>query len=184
MQAQNKNMANVAKTQNKTKKQSVISKQNRKKIINTYYQLYRAFLLKNLMSGMTLGAASHNAIQMVRAKLSTMDKTNPVTEMLLRVNARHARRVTKRVMTSKYRDARAIMNADQRTKLTAVVAQLIKHSLGTINMMLNQYKPKHQENTKIAPAKTRVVAKPTQPQLNIMLVARIKQMNDMRQRAA
>lgn len=181
MQTKTNNMATVAKTQTKKKKKSIVSKENRKKIIVAYYQLYRAFLLKNLMSGMTLGAASHNALQLLQSKISTMDKANPVTKLLMRVHKHHSKRVAKRVMTSKYRDARAIVKPEQRAKLTATVMNLIRTSLGVFNSMSAQYKPK--QKVKVA-AKQQVAPKPVQQKQNMVLLIQVKQMNDMRQRAA
>ena len=136
------NMAKVAKTQRKKKKKSIISLDNRKKIVRAYYTLYRAFLVKNLLSGMTLGAASHNALQLVRAKIATMDKTNPVTKYLLRINKRHTRRMAKRIMTSKYRDARAVAKPDVRAKLTQKIPQWVKSALNTFSTVSALYKQK------------------------------------------
>lgn len=161
MQTQTNNMAKVAKTQQK-KKKSIISDADRKKAFVAYRQLYSAFLLQNLMVGATLGAASHKAIQLVRAKIATIDKGNPIRKMLLRMNKRHAKRIAKRVMTSKYRDARAVVKPEQRAKLIALISKLVKSANTTLNALAAQYKPKQ----------------------NILLQIKIKQMNNMRQRAA
>ena len=152
MQVQNqKNMAQNAKTQNKAKPQPIISRPDCKKIVLAYYQLYRAFLLKNLLAGMTLGAASHNAMQLIRAKIKTMNNKNPVTMYLTRINARHTRRVTKRIMTSPHRDARATATPNDRARLLAIIATNINKSLNTFNMMTAQYKNK----TSVSQTKTK-----------------------------
>ena len=150
MQAKSQNnMATSAKTQTKKKKQSVIPLADRKKIAQAYYQFYHAFLLKNLLSGMTLGAASHNAMQMVRAKIATLDKDSPVAKYLLHINARHAKRVAKRIMTGKYRDARAIASPETRAKLNTILPKLIQSATNTFNTMSARYKAK--ANQKPAP---------------------------------
>ncbi|MBR2286097.1 MAG: hypothetical protein IJ866_01405 [Alphaproteobacteria bacterium] len=177
------NMANIAKTQTqkttKSKKQPVISRENRKKIARAYYQLYRVFLLKNLLAGMTLGAASHNAMQLVRAKIATMDKANPVTKYLLRINARHSKRVAKRIMTNKYRDARATATPETRAKIAKLMPKWLAFSLNTFNTMSALYKPK----TIAKPAPTKTVAKPA-PQVQRPTLLQIKIAEQQRQRAA
>ena len=172
------NMATVAKTQRGTKnKKSVISLENRKKIVRAYYQLYRVFLLKNLLSGMTLGAASHNAMQLVRAKLSTMDKNNPVTKYLLRINARHSKRVAKRIMTGKYSNAHATAKQETRAKIAKLMPQWLAFSLNTFATMSAMYKPK----TVAVQKPTNTVAKPATVQHpSILLQIQIAK----RQRAA
>ena len=152
MQTQANNMATVAKTQSKTKKKPIISKENRREIARAYYQLYRAFLLKNLLAGMTLGAASHNALQLMRAKIASMDNNNPVTIYLKHIHARHSRRVAKRIMTSKYRDAHATTNAGTRARLTAMIPKWTQTALDTLNKMSAQYQQK--TIAKAAPVKT------------------------------
>ena len=97
---------------------------------------------------MTLGTASHNAMQMVRAKLSTMDKANPVTKYLLRINARHAKRVAKRVMTGKYRNARATAKPETRAKINTLMPKWLAFSLTTFASMSALYKPKMATNAK------------------------------------
>lgn len=154
MQAKSQNnMATSAKTQTKKKKQSVIPLADRKKIAQAYYQFYHAFLLKNLLDGMTLGAASHNAMQMVRAKIATLDKDSPVAKYLLHINARHAKRVAKRIMTGKYRDAPAIASPETRAKVNAFITKNFAEANKTLNTMAAQYKPK-------TPAKAPQVQKP------------------------
>lgn len=167
------NMAKIAKTQTKAKKKSVISIEHRKNIVRAYYQLYRAFVIKNLLAGMTLGAASHNAMQLVRAKLSTMDKNNPVTKYLVRIHTRHARRVAKRIMTGKYRNARATAKPETWAKIVANMPKWIMAGLNTFAAMSALYKPKQQT---VAPKQA---AKP-----NIMLLIQMKQLNNARQHAA
>ena len=157
MQAQTNNMAKVAKTQNKNKKQSLISKEDRRKLSRAYYQMYKAFLLNNLLLGMTLGAASHNAIQLVRTKLSTMDRNNPVTEYLLRIHSHHSRHVAKKVMTSKYRDFHATATPETRAKINTRMPMWTKFSLDIFNNMSEKYKPR--VSAKQKPLQT--VAKPT-----------------------
>ena len=169
----NNNMATVAKTHQSGKKQHVISLENRKQIARAYYQLYRVFLLKNLLSGMTLGVASYNAMQMVRAKIATMDKNNPVTKYLLRINARHSKRVAKRIMTGKYRDARATATPETRTKINKLMPQWLAFSLNTFATMSARYKLKSQTATKTA-------QKPNQ----VLLQIKLKQMQLQNQRSA
>lgn len=185
MQTKTNNMAKVAKTQNQTKKQPIISKENRKKIARAYYQLYRAFLLRNLLSGMTLGAASHNAVQMVRAKIATMDRNSPVTRYLLRLNSRHSKRIAKRVMTSKYRDTHAFATSVQRAQYSALVSKLVNSAMSTLNTMSAQYQPKSitkpvavKTATKPAPvvSKVKPTVKPVQPQQILLLQIQMKQM--------
>jgi glutamine synthetase adenylyltransferase len=143
-------MAKAVKTQ-RGKKKSPVSNEHRKKIVRAYYQLYRVFVLKNLLSGMTLGAASHNAMQLVRAKISTMDKNNPVTKYLMRINARHAKRVAKRAMTSKYRNARATTKPETRARITKLMPKWMAFSLNTFATMSALYKPKTNANTTVIP---------------------------------
>ena len=140
MQANMNNMAKVAKTQ--TKKKNNAAKSKRRAVARAYYQIYRAFLLRNLVSGMTLGAASHNALMLVRAKIATMDKNNPVVKMLVRINTRHSKRAAKHIMTSKYRDAHMIIKPGQREKVMASVSRVINSANAKLNAMLAMYKPK------------------------------------------
>ena len=170
------NMATIAKTQSGKKKKSVITLEHRKHIVRAYYQLYRVFVLKNLLSGMTLGAASHNAMQLVRAKLSTMDKNNPVTKYLLRINARHSKRVAKRVMTGKYSNAHATATPETRAKINALMPKWIAFSLNTFTTMSALYKPKEKMQQQVA-AKHNA-------QQKLMLLIKMKQINDVRQHAA
>ena len=174
------NMAKVAKTQGKAKKQHIISLDNRKKLVRAYYQLYRVFVLKNLLSGMTLGAASHNAMQLVRAKLSTMDKANPVTKYLLRINARHSKRVAKRIMTGKFRNARATAKPETRAKMTAMMPKWLQFSMNTFATMSALYKPKT-----VVKAQEKVAPKPNMQQnQNMMLLIKMQQISTARQHAA
>jgi len=186
------NMAQVAKTQTKKKKKSVISRENRKKVAVAYYQMYGAMLLKNIVSGMTLGAALHNAMQLIRAKLSTMDKSNPITRYLLRINARHSKRIAKFVMTSKHRDSRAKLTDDQRAKLSAAAIKLFTSANFVLNTVSAQYKPKQMPTAKkqtFASAQKKIATiqkttvKQTQQQ-NIALIIKMKQMNNIRQYAS
>ena len=163
--AQN-NMATVAKTQGKKKKKTIISRENRKKIIIAYYQMFSAFVLQNLMSGITLGAALHKSLQLIRAKLATMDKANPVTKMLLRLNKRHSKRIAKFVMTSKYRNATAKIKPEQRAKISAKIATMFKSANAVFNAMSAQYKPK--QNTK-------PVQQKNAPSLQILLLQNQRQ---------
>ena len=181
MQASNQNnMANVAKTQGMNKTKSVISKENQDKILRAYIALYNAFLLKNLMSGMTLGAASHNALQLLHTKIASMDKYNPVTRLLLRIHKYHSAIISKRVMTSKYRDAHAIVRPEDRTKLNATISQKVKYANATLNAMSTMYKPR--ETMEKAPAKT--ATKPAQRVPQMLLLIRMKELNEMHQRTA
>lgn len=144
----NNNMATSAKTQNKKKKKSIISLSDRKKLVIAHYQMYRAFLLKNLMSGMTLGEASYKALQLVRAKLATMDKNNHVTKFLIRINKRRSKRIAKRIIPTKNRDARIIMILGQREKAVKEFPKLVTNALNTINTISARYKPKAKTITK------------------------------------
>ena len=189
MQEATNNMATVAKTQNQTKKQPIISKENRKKIARAYYQLYRAFLLRNLLSGMTLGAASHNAVQLVRAKIATMDKNNPATKYLLRLNSRHSKRIAKRVMTSKYRDAVPNIKPEERAKLAAFVSKKFNDAMAVFNTMSAQYKTKKQMvvRPKIVAKKPvpvvkkqNATARPNLAQQKLLLVIKMKQLQNQR----
>ena len=185
MQTKTNNMATVAKTQGKKKKKSIISKQTKNVILRAYISLYNAFLLRNLLSGMTLGAASHNAVQMVRAKIATMDRNSPVTRYLLRLNSRHSKRIAKRVMTSKYRDTHAFATSVQRAQYSALVSKLVNSAMSTLNTMSAQYQPKSitkpvavKTATKPAPvvSKVKPTVKPVQPQQILLLQIQMKQM--------
>ena len=170
MQAKSQNnMATSAKTQSKKKKQSIIPLADRKKIAQAYYQFYHVFLLKNLLAGMTLGAASHNAMQMVRSKIASMDKNNPVTKYLSHINARHSKRVAKRIMTGKYRDARAIASPETREKLNTILPKLIQSAMNTFNTMSARYKAKADQ-------------KPAQQQM--VLQIKLKKLQNYRSNAA
>ncbi len=187
MQVQNQNnMARVAKTQGKKKKKTIISKENKNKILRAYISLYNAFLLKNLMSGKTLGAASYSALQLLKAKIATMDKRNPVTKLLLRIHKYHTKVVTKRVMTSKYRDLPMVVRPEERGKLAAFISKKFNEATATLNSMTKQYQPKQKAvlRPKFVNAQQKVAAKPAQQKQNVMLLIQVKQMNDMRQRAA
>ena len=148
---QKNNMAQVAKTQKaKQKKQHIISAENRKKLIIAHHQLYHAMFLRGLSLGMSIGAASHSAMQFVRTKISTMDKENPVTKFLLRVNKRSAKYIAKRIMLNKNRDIPVAFTSEQRKKVEARAPQWTNNALKTFNTLATQYKPKQ-----------KVVAKPT-----------------------
>ena len=148
------NMAQVAKTQKtKKKKQHIISAENRKKLIIAHHQLYRAMFLRGLMSGMTIGAASFNALQFVRTKISTMDKANPVTKFLLRVNKRATKHISKRVMMNKNRDIKLVFTPEQRKKVEAKIPQWMNKAFNVFGKFASQYKPKQKVATKVAPAK-------------------------------
>ena len=156
------NMATVAKTQTKRKKRPIISRENRRKVARAYYQMYSAFVLQGLLAGKTLGASSHNAILLIRAKLATMDKNNPVTKYLLRISSRHAKRIAKRIMTSKYRDAHAISTPDVRAKISAQIPKLVNSSLKTFVTISARYQTREKvATTKSAPKPTPVATKPT-----------------------
>lgn len=146
----------IATAQNNIKKRKAKSTTKRRTLARAYYQMYRAFLLRNLLSGMTLGAASHSAIQLMRAKISTMDKNNPIVKKLIRISARHAKLAAKHIMTSKHRDARVIAKPDQRAKMMATISNMINSGTKIIGAMVAQHKPKP---APIA-AKPKVVAKP------------------------
>ena len=135
------NMATVAKT-HKQKKKSVIAKKHKDKILRAYISLYNAFLLKNLMSGKTLGAASYSALQMVKSKIATMDKRNPVTKLLRRINASFSKAISKRIMTNKHRDSVANIKPEKREKLNAHVSKLFNDANAVLKDMSAQYKPK------------------------------------------
>ena len=148
------NMAQVAKTQKtKKKKQHIISAENRKKLIIAHHQLYRAMFLRGLMSGMTIGAASFNALQFVRTKISTMDKANPVTKFLLRVNKRATKHISKRVMLNKNRDIKLVFTPEQRKKVEAIIPQWMKKAFNVFGKIASQYKPKQKVAAKTAPTK-------------------------------
>ena len=121
------------------------------------------------MSGMTLGASAHKAMQMVRAKLSTMDKNNPVTRVLLRIHAEHSKRMAKRIMTSKHRDARAVVRPDQIAKINMTISKLTNSALSVFKSMSAQYAPKQNvtENT---------------DQRQLFLLIKMKQLDAQRQR--
>ena len=148
------NMAQVAKTQKtKKKKQHIISAENRKKLIIAHHQLYHAMFLRGLSMGMSIGAASHTAMQFVRTKISTMDKANPVTKFLLRVNKRSAKHIAKRIMLNKHRDMPVTFASEQRKKVEARVPQWTNSALKTFNTIAAQYKPKQKVVAKTAPVK-------------------------------
>jgi len=147
MQKSTNNMAQVAKTQ-KPKKKHIIPKSDRKKLAIAYYQLYRAMFLKGLLSRMTIGAASYNAFQFINAKLSTMDKSNPVTKFLIRINKHRSKRIAKRIMTSSNRNATVLFTPDNRKKLEFQFPQWTNKSLATFNRLSMQYKPKQQNIVK------------------------------------
>ena len=136
------NVAKAIKTQTKKKKKSPIARENRNKILRAYIALYNVFLLQNLMSGKTLGAASHGALQLLNAKIATMDKSNPVTRLLKRIHRYHSKKITKLIMTSKHRDAHATIRPEQRKKLIAMVSKKFADANKTLNAMTAQYKPK------------------------------------------
>ena len=140
-------MAQVAKTQ-KPKKKHIIPKSDRKKLAIAYYQLYRAMFLKGLLSRMTIGAASYNAFQFISAKLSTMDKSNPVTKFLIRVNERRSKRIAKRIMTSSNRNANVSFTSENSQKLESKIPQWINKTLATFNTLSAKYKPMAKRVTK------------------------------------
>lgn len=184
----NNNMANVAKTQRGKKKKSIISKENRNKILRAYIALYSAFLLKNLMSGMKLGAASYGALQLLNAKIATMDKQNPVTKLLKRMHKYHTKVMSKRIMTSPYRDAVPNIKPESRAKLAAFVSKKFNTANATLNAMSAMYKQKSQMvvKPKIVAGKQKSATNSAQNQQKLMLVIRMKQMQlqNHRQHAA
>jgi len=159
---QKNNMAQVAKTQ-KTKKKHIISKEDCKKLAIAHYQLYRAMFLKGLLSGMSIGAASHNAFQFIKAKLSTMDKNNPVTKFLIRVNKHLSKRITKRVMTSRNRDDHVVFIPQEQKKILVKIPQWTTKSLTVFNTLSAKYKPKQ-----------KIVAKPAQQTKDLPTVKEYK----------
>ena len=150
MQDKTNNMAQVAKTQ-KPRKKTIIPLQHRKYLLRAYYRLYDAFGLQNLAKGMTWGASAHTATQMVRAKLATMDKDNPVTKFLLRVHARHSKRMAKRAMTSPARNTRFPAPQEVIDKVNNAITTAINQSLSRIGKLSAIY-AKHNQNTAVKPA--------------------------------
>lgn len=147
MQKSTNNMAQVAKTQ-KPKKKYIIPKSDRKKLAIAYFQLYRAMFLKGLLSRMTIGAASYNAFQFINAKLSTMDKSNPVTKFLIRINKHRSKRIAKRIMTSSNRNATVLFAPDNRKKIEFQIPQWMNKTLATFNTLSTKYKPMAKRVTK------------------------------------
>lgn len=143
-------MAKAAKTQTKKKKKSPITRENRNKILHAYIAFYNAFLLQHLMAGKTLGASSHAALQMLNAKIATMDKSNPVTKLLKRIHRFHSKNITKLIMTNPHRDARATITPEQRARLSALVSKKFADATKTLNAMTAQYKQKTTTKTPIA----------------------------------
>lgn len=184
----NNNMATVAKTQRGKKKKSIITKENRNKILRAYIALYGAFLLKNLMSGMKLGMASYGALQLLNAKIATMDKQNPVTKLLKRMHKYHTKVMSRRIMTSPYRDAIPNIKPEARAKLATFVSKKFNMANTTLNAMSAMYKPKSQMvvKPKIVANTQKSAANSVQNQQKIMLVIRMKQMQlqNHRQHAA
>ncbi len=159
MQAQNQNnMAQIAKTQAKRKKKSPITRENQHKIFRAYIALYNAFLLQNLMNKKSLGAASHAALQMLAAKIATMDKSNPVTKALRRMHKRFSKKISRVIMTSRHRDAVAKIDTNMREKLTKQISQKINDANKTLNTMSAQYKPKTKTQAPVANKKPQLVA--------------------------
>ena len=154
MQTKAANMAQVAKTQSQNKITNIISKATRRKLVLAHHQLYRAFFLKGLLSGMTIGGASYNAFRIIKAKLSTMDQNNPVTKFLIRLTARKSKRLSKRIMPSRQRDAQIALIPEQREKLTKKIPNWINKSLTIINTISAQYKQNTQSVAMNAPAQT------------------------------
>ncbi|MBO4626252.1 MAG: hypothetical protein J5679_03215 [Alphaproteobacteria bacterium] len=139
MQNNANNMAQVAKTQKPKKKKHIISRSDRKRLAVAHFQMYRAMFLKGILSGMTIGAASHNAFQFINAKLSTMDRNNPVTKFLLRINKHRSKRIAKRVMTSRNRDAQVAFMPEQQQKIQAKIPQWTSKALFVFNTLLQRY---------------------------------------------
>ena len=159
MQAQNQNnMAQVAKTQAKKKKKSPITRENQHKIFRAYIALYNAFLLQNLMNKKSLGAASHAALQMLAAKIATMDKSNPATKLLRKIHKRFSKKISRVIMTSRLRDAVAKMSPDMREKLTKQISKKINDANKVLNTISAQYKPKTIAKTPVANKKPQLVA--------------------------
>ena len=192
--AQN-NMAKVAKTQkNKKKKKSPISKENQNKILRAYIMLYNAFSQKNLLSGMTLGAASYNALQLLQAKISAMDKKNPVTKLLRHIHKYHTKVISKHIMTSPFRDMPAKISPEHREKIAKRIPELFKTGNSLLNAMSAFYKPKAKPISKAQQfiiAEFKVASKPVpkkenvqQKRINPVLLLQIKMQEARRQRAA
>ena len=190
MQEKANNMATVAKTQAKKKKKSPITRENQNKILRAYIALYNAFLLQNLMSGKTLGAASYAALQLLNAKIATMDKRNPVTKLLRRIHRYHSKRITKLIMTSKHRDARATVRPEQRAKLNSFIAKKFAEANKTLNAMTAQYKPKtvakapQTQKPQLVAATVRVDNKKPNTQQRQKMVLQLWMQQQQRQRAA
>ena len=131
-------MAQVAKTQ--PKKKNAISRADRKKLVIAHYQMYRAMFYKCLISGLSIGASSHSAFRYVEAKLSTMDRNNPVTKFLLRLNKHRSKRIAKRIMPSRNRDARIGFMPYQQKNMELSIPKWINKSLNVFNTLAERYK--------------------------------------------
>ncbi|MBP5707914.1 MAG: hypothetical protein J6W79_02880 [Alphaproteobacteria bacterium] len=150
MQTVKNNMAQVAKTQKpKKKRKMIMSPADFKKLKDAHHKLYTALFRRELLAGKTIGAASHNAFELIKAKIKTMDR-GPVRRMLNFINAVSSRRTKKRIMPSKNRDAIVSFMPEKRREFAAKIPQDISNALGVINTLSTQYKPKQKTVTKPA----------------------------------
>ena len=145
-------MANVAKTQPRKKKtkKHVISRADRKKLYDAYRQLYAAMFRRELLAGKTIGAASYNAFQFIKAKIKTMD-AGPVKRFLRMTHAIFSKHTQRRIMPSKNRDAFAVFVPEKRREFESKIPLDISNALRVINAMSAQYKPKQKTVAKPNP---------------------------------
>ncbi|MBO7642560.1 MAG: hypothetical protein J6S74_00270 [Alphaproteobacteria bacterium] len=166
MQTVKNNMAQVAKTQKpKNKRKMIMSPADFTKLKQAHAKLYAALFRRELLAGKTIGAASHNAFEIIKAKIKTMDR-GPVRRMLNFINAVSSRRTKKRIMPSKNRDAVVAFMPEKRREFVAKIPQDISNALGVINTLSAQYKPKQKSVAKPAQKPvTQPVQKPAKPNI-------------------
>lgn len=142
MQTVKNNMAQVAKTQKpKKKRKMIMSHTDFTKLKQAHETLYTALFRRELLAGKTIGAASQNAFEIIKAKIKTMDR-GPVRRVLNFINVISSRRTKKRIMPSKNRDAMVAFMPEKRQLFALKIPHDISSALGVINTLSAQYKPK------------------------------------------
>ena len=136
---QKNNMAQVAKTQ-KRKRKIIISKADWEKLKDAHFQLYSALFYRELLSGKTIGAASHNAFEFIKAKLKSMNN-GPIKRFLAVIHFVRSKETKRRIMPSKNRDALVAFIPEQQKKFEAKIPTDISNALNIINTLSSKYKP-------------------------------------------
>lgn len=159
MQTIKNNMAQVAITQKpKKKRKMIMSHADFTKLKQAHETLYTALFRRELLVGKTIGAASQNAFEIIKAKIKTMDR-GPVRRILNFINAVNSRQTKKRILSSKNDKLIVAFVPEKRKEFETSIPTSISNALGVINALSAQYKSKQKSVAKLA---QKPVAQPVQ----------------------